>query len=103
MSGAGAAWPRSRISSPTVGRERGRTMRKRLRHWLNEIPIDDPIERRLAILFQIFILFGIIAGVLAVLIQFDALRANNGQGLGVLAPIVGLICYIISLVLLRRG
>src|SRR5689334_12891407 len=78
-------------------------MWNRLRRWLNEVPIENPIERRLSSLLQIFLFIGIIASIIGLYIQIDAFQMNNRQSLGILSPLVSLICYTIGLPLLRYG
>src|SRR5438874_12116713 len=73
-----------------------------LRHWLNDIPIHDPLERRQAGLFQVMLLIIAVSNLIGLALSF--LTAGNG------ASIISLISYSLlivctggALALLRYG
>jgi hypothetical protein len=83
-------------------------MRNRLRHWLNEVPIYDPVERRQAALFQVLLL-----GLISVLIIAALLTAlnlivpggppTNQLIVTIAANLAGALLIVVPLALLRRG
>jgi prepilin signal peptidase PulO-like enzyme (type II secretory pathway) len=79
-------------------------MWNRLRSWLNDLSLSDPIERRQGPLLQV-ILLGL--SILAILALALTLATNDTTGqaklLNISSLIVEVILYPICLVLLRRG
>lgn len=76
----------------------------RLRRWLNDIPIQDPIERRIASLLQ-SILIGLIvvimlATILGVMNSTDSVQEKLN---GITGNFLGFLVVALPLILLRRG
>src|SRR4051794_8472856 len=78
-------------------------MRERIRVWLDDLPLTDPIERRQAPLIQLMLLVLIGAALLAVPFLFIGVAANRGQNLSIISSIVLILGFAGALVLLRRG
>jgi two-component system, cell cycle sensor histidine kinase and response regulator CckA len=75
----------------------------RLRRWLNDIPIHDPIERRQAPLLQIMLIGCIIAASLALLNNQIVPNTIERRILGIATNALLIVCATIGLVLLRRS
>lgn len=76
----------------------------RLRVWLNNIPLSDPIERRQAPLIQAMLLGLIILDLLALPITIFSPSNNHGALLlNILSVLLSLVLCAIGLVGLRRG
>lgn len=75
-----------------------------LRDWLDDLPLNDPIERRQAAVLQIFLLGMLLLSLLALLPSFFTnIAARPAEIIPALAPLVFLLCMAGALVLLRRG
>src|SRR4051794_17775965 len=79
-------------------------MWNRLRGWLNDLSLSDPIERRQGPLLQV-ILLGL--SILSILALALTLTTDNTTGqaklLNISSLIIGAVVYPVSLALLRRG
>jgi len=80
------------------------TVTSRLRAWLNNIPIQDPIERRIASLLQVVLIGLIVVVILAtlVLVAFPGLSAQEKLDV-IMSDLLGLLVVMLPLGLLRRG
>ncbi|HEX9441311.1 MAG TPA: PAS domain S-box protein [Roseiflexaceae bacterium] len=78
-------------------------MQNRLRHWLNDTPLRDPIERRQAPLLQIMLIGIIILVGLALLNNLIAPNTVESRLLGIASNALYILCAASSLVVLRRG
>ena len=74
-----------------------------LRHWLNDIPIHDPIERRQAPLVQGMLIGLLATALLALPLALMTLGPSVSQWLGVTSDLLGILFTASALVLLRRG
>jgi PAS domain-containing protein len=84
---------------------RNQTFASRLRIWLDDLPIHDPVDRRMAALLQ-FILLGFIAITLLALVLNPILgSALSSQELrtSMAANSIGVLVFALPWVLLRRG
>jgi signal transduction histidine kinase/ActR/RegA family two-component response regulator len=76
----------------------------RLRHWLNNIPIQDPIERRIASLLQAtligLIVVIMLATILSVMNSTDSVQEKLN---GITGNFLGFLVVALPLILLRRG
>lgn len=84
---------------------RNQTFATRLRTWLDDLPIHDPVDRRMAALLQ-FILLGFIAITLLALVLNPILgSALSPQELrtAMAANSIGVVVFVLPWVLLRRG
>jgi anti-anti-sigma regulatory factor len=78
-------------------------MRERIRSWLNNVPIADPIERRQAPLIQLLLLTLLAAALLALPFVFIGVTENMGERLSILSSVVLIFGFAAALVILRRG
>jgi two-component system cell cycle sensor histidine kinase/response regulator CckA len=78
-------------------------MLNRLRHWLNDTPLRDPIERQQAPLLQIMLIGIIIVASLALLNNLIAPNTAERQLLGTATNALYILCTAVSLVVLRYG
>jgi rsbT co-antagonist protein RsbR len=78
-------------------------MRERIRVWLNDLPLTDPIERRQAPLIQLLLLALLVAALLALPFIFVGVAANRGQRLSIFSAAVLIFSFAAALVTLRRG
>jgi rsbT co-antagonist protein RsbR len=78
-------------------------MWKRLRSWLNNLPISNPLERQQAGLFQIFLLINIVAGLLGLIASPLSAPAGSLISFGTIAYVVITAWNTSMLFLLRRG
>jgi rsbT co-antagonist protein RsbR len=78
-------------------------MRTNLRHWLNDTPLRDPVERRQAPLLQIMLIGMIIAASLALLNNQIAPNTLERRLLGTTVNMLLILCTASGLVVLRRG
>jgi anti-anti-sigma regulatory factor len=79
-------------------------MQKRLRGWLNELPMRDPIERRQAPLIQAMLLGLIVLDTLSLPIALISPSTTaRAKALSVGAILLDLVLYPVALSLLRRG
>ncbi len=77
----------------------------RLREWLDDLPIGDPIDRQMAVLLQ-FILFGFIAILLiAIILNMVILSGLSRQEklVSLIVNSIGVLVFALPLILLRRG
>ena len=76
----------------------------RLRHWLNNLPIQDPIERRIASLLQVVLIGLIVVVILAtiVLVTIPTLSVQEKLN-GMISNLFGFLVVALPLSLLRRG
>jgi len=75
-----------------------------LRAWLNNIPIHDPVERRMASLFQVFLIGLIVVIILATLILMVLPSLTVQEKLdAMMRDLFGLLVVVLPLSLLRRG
>jgi anti-anti-sigma factor len=80
-------------------------MQQKLRRWLNDLPLSDPLERQQAGLLQIMLLIilgGCATGLLISLIQMDSAEERS-LPIGIIAYTILIVCTIGGLTLLRRG
>jgi rsbT co-antagonist protein RsbR len=78
-------------------------MRERIRSWLNNVPIADPIERQQAPLIQLMLLALLAAALVAVPFLFVGVAANLGQRLSIVSSVALIFAFAAALVILRRG
>jgi PAS domain-containing protein len=78
-------------------------MWSRLRRWLNDVPIHDPIERRQAPLLQVMSISIIVAVSLALLNSWIVPNTIERRMLGTAVNTLFILFNVVSLVLLRRG
>jgi anti-anti-sigma regulatory factor len=78
-------------------------MRERIRDWLNDLPLTDPIERRQAPLIQLMLLVLLVAALLSFPFLIVGVSANNGQRLSIFSDLVLILAFAAALVTLRRG
>src|SRR5262245_54888235 len=78
-------------------------MWSRLRRWLNDTPIHDPIERRQAPLLQLMLIGIVVALGLALLNNQIAPNTTERRLLGTLGNALLVAINMIGLMLLRRG
>jgi two-component system, cell cycle sensor histidine kinase and response regulator CckA len=78
-------------------------MRKRLWCWLNKLPLENPIERRQAALFQIILIGLLIATLLTIPFALVAPVASNLRAVSLGASIALAIATLCALKLLRGG
>jgi len=78
-------------------------MRTNLRHWLNDTPLRDPVERRQAPMLQIMLIGMIIAASLALLNNLIAPNTLERRLLGTTVNMLLILCTASGLVVLRRG
>jgi rsbT co-antagonist protein RsbR len=78
-------------------------MWKRLRSWLNNIPVSNPLERQQAALFQIFLLINIVAGLLGLIASPLSAPAGSLISFGTIAYVLITAWNTSMLFLLRRG
>jgi PAS domain S-box-containing protein len=78
-------------------------MGSRLRRWLNDIPIHDPIERRQAPLLQLMMIGVIIVSSVLLLNNQIAGNTIERRLLGTITNALLILCNAIGLILLRRG
>jgi anti-anti-sigma regulatory factor len=78
-------------------------MRDRIRLWLNDLPLTDPIERRQAPLVQVIILALLVAALLATPFLFIGVAATTGQRLNVVSDGLLILLLAVALLILRRG
>src|SRR5690242_2033381 len=79
-------------------------MRNRLRGWLKELPLRDPIERRQAPLIQAMLLGLIVLDTLSLPIALiSPTTTARAKALSVGAILLDLVLYPVALSLLRRG
>jgi len=84
---------------------RKKTFTSRLRTWLDNLPIRDPVDRRMASLLQ-FILLGFIAIILiAIILNLILGSALSPQEIltSLIANSIGAVIFALPLMLLRRG
>ena len=84
---------------------RNKTFTSRLRTWLDNLPIQDPVDRRMASLLQ-FILLGFIAIILiAIILNLILGSALSPQEIltSLIANSIGAVIFALPLMLLRRG
>lgn len=84
---------------------RNQTFLSDLRAWLNDLPIHDPVDRRMAVLLQ-FILLGFTGIILLALVLNPILgSALSPQDLRttMVANAIGVVVFALPFVLLRRG
>ena len=84
---------------------RNKTFTSRLRTWLDTLPIQDPVDRRMASLLQ-FILLGFIAIILiAIILNLILGSALSPQEIltSLIANSIGAVIFALPLMLLRRG
>ena len=84
---------------------RKKTFTSRLRTWLDNLPIQDPVDRRMASLLQ-FILLGFIAIILiAIILNLILGSALSPQEIltSLIANSIGAVIFALPLMLLRRG
>ena len=79
-------------------------LRSRLRHWLNNLPIQDPVEHRIASLLQVVLIGLIVVVVLATLILVAIPTLSAQEKLNAIrSNLMGLLVVALPLGLLRRG
>ncbi|HEY3229990.1 MAG TPA: hypothetical protein VGJ87_12280, partial [Roseiflexaceae bacterium] len=78
-------------------------MLNRLRRWLNDTPLRDPIDRQQARLLQIMLIGIIIVASLALLNNLIAPNTAERQLLGTVTNVLYILCTASSLVVLRYG
>ena len=79
-------------------------LRSRLRHWLNNLPIQDPVEHRIASLLQVVLIGLIVIVVLATLILVAMPTLSAQEKLNAIrSNLMGLLVVVLPLSLLRRG
>ena len=79
-------------------------LRSRLRHWLNNLPIQDPVEHRIASLLQVVLIGLIVVVVLATLILVVIPTLSAQEKLNAIrSNLMGLLVVALPLSLLRRG
>ena len=79
-------------------------LRSRLRHWLNNLPIQDPVEHRIASLLQVVLIGLIVVVVLATLILVAIPTLSAQEKLNAIrSNLMGLLVVALPLILLRRG
>ena len=79
-------------------------MWNRLRSWLNDLSLSDPIERRQGPLLQVILLGLSILSILALALTLATNdTTNQAKILNVSSVAVEAVLYLIGLVLLRRG
>src|SRR5258708_9361544 len=76
-------------------------MWKRLRRWLNELPLENPIERHQAALFQLILIGLLIATLLTIPFALAAPAASNTRMISLGASILLGIATLCALILLR--
>jgi PAS domain S-box-containing protein len=84
---------------------RNKTFTSRLRAWLDDLPIPDPVDRRMASLLQ-FILLGFIAIILIAIILnliLGAALSPQEKLTSLIANSIGTVTFALPLILLRRG
>ena len=84
---------------------KNQTLSSRLRTWLDDLRIHDPVDRRMAALLQ-FILLGLIAIILIAIILNPILGSSlSPQELRttMIANFIGMVVFALPLLLLRRG
>src|SRR5688572_13462582 len=84
---------------------KNRNLFANLRAWLDDLPIRDPVDRRMAVLLQ-FILLGFIGIILLALVLNPILGSDlSPQDLRttMLANSIGVVIFALPFVLLRRG
>ena len=76
----------------------------RLRRWLNNLPIQDPVERRIAFLLQVVLIGLIVVVILATLILLAIPGLSVQEKLNAIrGNLMGLVVVALPLSLLRRG
>jgi rsbT co-antagonist protein RsbR len=75
----------------------------RLRYWLNDIHLRDPIEQQQAPSLQIFMLLVTIAAILWIALPLYTAGTAVGLAFGLAAPLLVIVCNIWGIILLRRG
>ena len=75
----------------------------KMRHWLNEIPLKNPIERRQAALFQLMLIGLLIATLLNIPLALAIPVPSNTRMLSLGASILLGIMSVCALMLLRCG
>src|SRR5687768_18382799 len=76
----------------------------RLRRWLNNLPIQDPVEYRIASLLQVVLIGLIVVVILATLILVSIPTLSVQEKLnGIRSNLFGLLVVALPLSLLRRG
>jgi two-component system, cell cycle sensor histidine kinase and response regulator CckA len=78
-------------------------MWNRLRRWLNEIPLENPIKRRQAVLFQLVLLGVFVATLLTIPFALTTPVANNTRMISLSASILLALAILIALALLRSN
>jgi rsbT co-antagonist protein RsbR len=80
-------------------------MQQKLRRWLDDLPLSDPLERQQAGLLQVMLLIilgGCATGLLISLTQMNS-AAQSSLPIGIIAYTILIVCTIGGLTLLRRG
>src|SRR5215217_7731113 len=75
----------------------------RLRYWLNDIHLRDPIEQQQAPSLQIFMLVSMIAATLWIPLPIYTTGTAVGLAFGIAAPLLVIVCDGYGIILLRRG
>lgn len=78
---------------------------QKIRRWLNDLPLSDPLERRQAGLLQVMLLIilgGCAIGLLISVIQLNS-AAQSNLPIGIIAYTILIVCTIGGLTLLRHG
>jgi rsbT co-antagonist protein RsbR len=75
----------------------------RLRYWLNDIHLRDPIEQQQAPSLQIFMLVVAIAATLWIALPLYTAGTAVGLAFGIAAPLLVIVCNIWGVIVLRRG
>src|SRR6186997_2650756 len=76
----------------------------RLRRWLNDIPIEDPIERRIASLLQAILIGLLVVVILATIVSVtNSTESVQEKMSGMTGNLFGFLLVALPLSLLRRG
>src|SRR5262245_66388473 len=79
------------------------TLTSRIRSWLNDLPITDPINRRMASLLQMLLIGFMTINVIASVINLFISPPTLSAGIIVFRTIIFLLIIGIPLFMLRRG
>jgi anti-anti-sigma factor len=76
----------------------------RLRTWLNDVPLSDPIERQQAPLLQMMLigLIGLASFGLVLVLSIDS-NAGSNKLIGMIVTLTAIVTYVAGLALIRRG
>ena len=78
-------------------------MGQRMKDWFTQLPFETPVERRQALLLQIFLVLIVLGPMVWLLLPFFLLDATNNRFTALVAGILCALGALLGIFLLRRG